>query len=275
VRLNVYLRQRGIVTGPRAKSKNTSHSALDVILKHLTNREQFKGGETFLIFGNATHTSFLLNKSEHKGLSRKEISYISAMCKKLWAHPVVRQLMDKAVCEKKKKRRLNGVLVAYILDINQKFLKRGADLKTTTCKTLEEFIEKAIAFGYFRQGETYKVAEGLKDFIFIGIQKEPPFNVYILDVSLYPQEIKYAKQELEFLLYFYQNYGNVLRSGADLSTKNIDAAQAAINQIAIHKGITQQVSKTKIPQGTYKLTTKSKTKWERKPEKTRLQKSRN
>lgn len=124
--------------------------------------------------------------------------------------------MDKAICEIKKKKKLNGVLVAYILDINQKHRKRGADLKTTNAKNLEDFISKAIDFGYFRQGETYKVAEGLKDFVFIGIQKEPPFNVYILDVSLYPEEVKYAQQELEFLLYFYQNYGVVENTNLDL-----------------------------------------------------------
>lgn len=217
MKLNLYLKQRKAVSGPRAKSKNTSHSALDVILKYLTNREQFKGGEQFLVFGNACHGSFLVRADiSAYSLSVKERRYISAMCEALWKNVVVKQLMDKAICEVKKKKKLNGVLVAYILDINQKHRKRGADLKTTNAKNLEDFISKAIDFGYFRQGETYKVAEGLKDFVFIGIQKEPPFNVYILDVSLYPEEVKYAQQELEFLLYWYANYGVVENTNLDL-----------------------------------------------------------
>jgi hypothetical protein len=219
--LSVYLKQRGIVTGPLAKKVNTSHSSLEVILKYLTNREQFRGGESFLVFGSATHERCLVNISTTwKKLETRERTFVARMEEKFKSHPVIKKLMDGATCEIKKKTLLNGVKVTYILDIHQKKKRRGSDLKTTACKTLEEFIKSAIDYGYFRQGVTYKAAENLLEFIFIGLQKEPPFNVYILDISLYPEEVKYSIEELEFLLYFFQNYGKFEKDkgGLDLRT---------------------------------------------------------
>jgi len=222
MKLNLYLKQRGIITGPLSKRKNTSHSRLDVILKYLTNREQFHGGEGFLYFGSALHSLSLEGGTkllQSVNIALPDRKRIMLMAAKLETNPVWKKLMLGAICELKKKTSLNGVRVSYILDILQKKLRRGADLKTTVCKTFEEFVQSAIDYGYFRQGETYKAAEKLKDFIFVGIQKVPPHNIYILDVSLYPEETKYAIQELEFLLYFYDNYGNVLKGGIDLRNK--------------------------------------------------------
>ena len=263
MRLNVYLKQRGITTGPRSKKANTSHSALDVILKFLTNREQFKGSEKQLIFGSAFHNKFLINCSKvWRRLTPVDRKHVTNMVAKLEAHPVVKKLMEGAMCEKKRKTFLNGVKVAYILDIHQKHKLRGADLKTTSCKTFEDFVASAIAYGYIRQGETYKVAEGLKEFIFVGIQKEPPYNVYILDVSLYPEEIKYAIEELEFLLYFYQNYGKVLKGGVDLrsyitKTNGFNLTYAVIDEYMSreeNKAAIKKVSKLFVRSG-YKFKT--------------------
>jgi hypothetical protein len=266
MRLNLYLKRAKIITGPLAKRVNTSHSALEVILKFLTNREQFKGGEVYLHFGNACHEQFALGKHEREVTVIQQRA-LNIMCKKLHEHPVVKRLLKGAIQEVKKKTKLNGVLISYILDIHQLTTKLGGDLKTTTAKSLEEFVEKAIEFGYPRQGVTYKVAEKLKDFIFIGIQKEPPYNVYIMILSEYPDEIAYSMEELEFLLYFFQNYGKVLRGGVDMRV-SMDVCEAVIKQLSLsikeHDApAAKKLIKNKFSQN------KLKTTWQRKQEKRR------
>lgn len=265
MRLPLYLKRAKIITGPLAKRVNTSHSALEVILKFLTNREQFKGGEVFLHFGNACHEQFALGKHEREVTVIQQRA-LNIMCKKLHEHPVVKRLLKGAIQEVKKKTKLNGVLISYILDIHQLITRLGGDLKTTTAKSLEEFVEKAIEFGYIRQGVTYKVAEKLKDFIFIGIQKEPPYNVYIMILSDHPDEIEYSMEELEFLLYFFQNYGKVLRGGVDMRV-TIDVCEAVRKQLSLpikeHEPMAKKLIKTKFSQN------KPKTTWQRKQEKKR------
>lgn len=208
--LNVYLQRTGVTTGPLLR--NTSHSALDVIKKFLLGQAQFMGGEHFLNFGSALHEAFLVDKwdGEFLKLSPPDQAKVRRMVKKLRSHPIVMSLMERSTREQKKMVGMNGVQVAFILDIDQQpHHSRGGDLKTTTCRSLEHFVEKAIEYGYFRQGKTYKVGGNLKEFYFIGISKEEPHNIYILDVNKYAHEEKYAGKELEFLLYFYKNYGKI------------------------------------------------------------------
>lgn len=202
--LNAYLKRAGLTTGPLIR--NTSHSRLEVVKKFLLCLPQFKGGESFLVFGNELHLQWLQNKGEEK-LSLEENKKIKAMLQKLRANPICKMLYANSVREQKLYTTLHEVEIALILDIEQQKEKRGADLKTTTCRNLKDFVEKAIEYGYFRQGKTYKLARKLKHFYFIAIQKEPPYNIFIMDVSAYPAEEQYAEEELEFLLYFYKNYG--------------------------------------------------------------------
>ena len=207
--LNIYLIRAGRVTGPIAK--NTSNSAIEVIKKELLGQPQFVGGEAFLTFGNAVHAMHLeKSKSYNKKLSEADKTAAMACVDSLGKHPVVKKLMQEAICEKKMYTVLNGVEFAYILDIHQPKRSTGSDIKTTTCKSLIEFIDSAKKYGYFRQGKLYKIAARLKHFYFVAIQKEPPYNVYILDVSEYPEEELYAERELEFLIYFYKKYGKTI-----------------------------------------------------------------
>jgi len=203
------LKRAGIVTGPL--TKNTSYSGLAVIRRMLLSQPQFRGSEEFLREGNALHEKFLLRKSTI-ALPEDKHTTINLMVEKLDSHPVVRALVADSVREEKLYVKLNGIQFAFILDIHQKSRKIGSDLKTTKCKTFQSFVSSAIEYGYFKQAVAYIIAAKLKNFFFIGIQKEPPFNIYILDVHQYQDELAYAERELEFLLYFYRHYGTLNKS---------------------------------------------------------------
>lgn len=84
------------------------------------------------------------------------------------------------------------------------------DLKTTRCTSAKAFIESAKKYGYFRQGKTYMLGLGLKEYWIIGIQKEFPYKVFLVCITgpEHVREMKYVEKELEFLLYFYKSYGN-------------------------------------------------------------------
>lgn len=188
-------------------SKNTSHSRMQAAKKHLLGQEQFKGGEAFLQFGDALHKRWLVNSHEYR-LTEQEHQQITEMVEALNKHAVAKSLLKDATVEQKKYTELQGVLIAYILDIQKH--KVGADLKTTSCRTKADFERKAKEYGYFEQAEVYMEAEKLREFYFIGICKQKPYNVYILDVRMHQRSMRYAKKEIEFLLYFYKHYGNVI-----------------------------------------------------------------
>lgn len=205
--LPLYLKKKKIVTGPL--KRNTSHSRLDVLRRNLLGLPLFQGGERFLLFGAALHEVFLENKFDsYNKLSSREQLKINKMVAKLKRHPIVQALNKGSVNEDKKYGFINGVQLAYILDNKQEKLKRGADLKTTVCKTQQDFEQKAVEYRYIDQGHLYKKMEGLKEFYFYAICKEPPYNIFILDLKKFKTQELYASKELEWLLYMYENYGN-------------------------------------------------------------------
>lgn len=203
-----YLIENNVVTGPL--EKNTSHSGLEVIRKFILGQPQFIGGETFLKFGSALHEVFLENIfTTYNTLSKPEKAKIVAMVNKLNSHPVVARLMQGSIREEKIYGTLYYALLALILDGKQPPKKRGFDLKTTTCRTQEQFESKMVSYGYVKQGLIYKKLAGLKEFYFVAIQKETPYEIFIIDTNKYKKEEQYADQELKFLTYFYKHYGKV------------------------------------------------------------------
>lgn len=202
-----YLLEKNVITGPL--EKNTSYSRLAVLKKFLLGQEQFKGGEDYLVEGNALHEVHFKNdyKNSYKQLSKDKQAMVVAMDKKLKAHPVVQILSEHAIHEEKQYGKLFGIEFAYILDSKQIHLNRGWDLKTTGCGSQAEFEQRVLSI-YPHQSFIYKTIEELKDFYFIGIQKKPPYKIFIVDTAKWKEAEQYAKREIEFLCHFYQSYGN-------------------------------------------------------------------
>lgn len=200
------LQRSGLTTGPFSGS-NTSHSAMGAIKLFLMGERPSVFPEIYLIFGNTLHLCCLTGS---RNFGKIDTQKAVNMTENFRAHPVVRSLMEKAIVEKKRYAVINGVMISLILDIEQPHVRRASDLKTTTAKSLREFIEKAIELDYFRQGETYIIARKLDDFFFIGLGKNPPHSIFIFSVNEYPEEREYAREELALLLYWHKTYGKPL-----------------------------------------------------------------
>lgn len=213
--LSSYLKGAGLLTG--SSSNDTGHTRMGWIKSQLLgNRIKIKKKERFHGFGTFVHEKFFVatNPNQMKGgklqklmrLNIVEKRMADGMLKALSKDAVVLELMKGTICEKTEFAKLNGVLVKYTPDAVQP-RKIGIDLKTTACSELAEFIYKAFEYGYFRQGETYSRAAKLKEFYIIGITKSAPHQVFIVRIGEFKKYMAYAKQELDFLLYFYKNYG--------------------------------------------------------------------
>lgn len=203
--LVLYLKLKGACTGPLAK--HTSHSGMGNNLTLIVGEKLMEGFQEFLVFGNALHNKFANIESpagDTLPLPQKIALIKSATA--LDKHPVVKVLTRDADREQKLYTELNGVKIAYILDVHQRRKRIGSDLKTTACNTLEEIVESCRKYGYFRQAQTYIKAEKLKKFYFIFINKTT-YKITVLDVDDYAEDMAYAEKELAFTLYFYKHYG--------------------------------------------------------------------
>ena len=207
--LSNYLKRAGVTTGPLSSKENTSHSGCNATLRALWGLPPLPPFSAHNTYGNATHEQFLEGKKSYK-ISKDEQRMVHAAIKALNRHPLVKRLMSGSTREQKLYKKIRGVLVAYILDINNKKQRCGADLKTTSCKTINQFIKSMVEYGYFRQAVLYIWAEGLKMFFFIAVTKTHTPQVFIVAVNNFKEEMKNAEFEVEFLLYFAKYYGKMV-----------------------------------------------------------------
>jgi hypothetical protein len=126
--------------------------------------------------------------------------------KALSKHKTWQKLKKGAKYELQAYGKLFGVYIRATYDV-LKGKEWIADLKTTSCETEEEFIEKAIEYDYPRQGVLYQLVSGAKEVFFVAISKKKPHNIFIFRLNDYPKLKKQALNELKFLLWYYQTYG--------------------------------------------------------------------
>ncbi len=206
--LSQYLKRAGLVSGSLLNG-NTSVSGCGANLTALRGLPPMKLGAAGN-YGSAAHEQFLEEKKTYK-VTSEEQEIIDEAIAKLWKNPLVKSIMKGSVSEKKLYKKIYGVLVAYILDIHNEKQRIGADLKTTSCRTLKQFIESAKEYGYFRQAVVYVKAAKLKMFFFIAITKQKGnVQVFIFCTNDYKEDMKYAEEEIKWLMYFFKYYGKCL-----------------------------------------------------------------
>lgn len=79
----------------------------------------------------------------------------------------------------------------------------GADLKTTATKTLKDFEDSIMMYGYNRQAAFYMDALGLTSFIFFGIGKSYPHPTFTVHLPIDDPRIIEGRQEYEELITYY------------------------------------------------------------------------
>lgn len=200
------MKRAGLMTGSLL-SRRTRHSELALVKTFLLGKVIKIGYNTAYNFGSAVHEEFLVNKKSKRKLTAEEQKDLKGMMNSLRKHPIVKKLMVNLICEKRQHTELNKIKLGFTPDGLHRLLKWIIDLKTTSCQNITVFTKKCIEYGYFRQGVTYMIATKAKEFYIIGIQKSSPYKVYIVRLQDFKNELRYAEEELAFLLYIYSNYG--------------------------------------------------------------------
>jgi hypothetical protein len=174
-----YIRQRGYASYSSLKNVRDREIPQVINAKYLT-------------FGKELHSRFLENK-KLETMDEAQEKQVDAMIKSLRAHPVVKLIMKGAKTEVKFHQKLNGVWVLGYIDILNFDI---ADLKTTRLKNFKQFA----ASMDFLQAALYLAVTKKKDFHYIGICKEAPYEVIPFSVRQFPDRLEAAKEELNTLL---------------------------------------------------------------------------
>lgn len=194
-------------TGKPDPDQYISHSGLAGIKRVLCSEPPFLGDEIYLRFGGEVHSRFLENKKTQEFDKAMELQ-LKNMIDSLNKHLFVRKLMNGSSFEQSLIEQVYGVNLRVIIDIYNPVKGYAADLKTTSCRNEQQFIKSAIQkYDYIRQGWCYKQVGNIPDFYFIGIQKHPPYQVFILNQSNYEREEKKSEKEAKFLIDFYKEFG--------------------------------------------------------------------
>lgn len=203
--LQKYLIARKVVSGPPAPEEFINNSGLSVIKRKLLGTPLYMGNERFLHVGKELHKRVLEPHLEPKRLVNDEETMVRNMEQSCSEHKELQKLLKGAERELTVFNRIDGVLIRGTLDIKKK--KIGGDLKTTSCRTHDEFIKKAIEYDYPRQAWIYSKIAGLDEFVFYGIQKKEPFGIFPMFMGDFKKEVRSAEKEARFLIQFFKTYG--------------------------------------------------------------------
>lgn len=75
------------------------------------------------------------------------------------------------------------------------------DVKTTSCRTYGAFVQTCHEYDYDRQAAFYLDSAGAREFIFVGVQKVEPFQIYWFDTRTEPGFIDYGRRKYKRLLH--------------------------------------------------------------------------
>ena len=181
-----------------------NNSSLSVIKAFLLGKELNFGKKNYQVVGSETHLRILEPRKKSTLLPDVDESMVTNMVTAAKNCKSLQELLKNSKREILCHSIINGVKVRGTLDILKG--KKGGDLKTTICGDEIEFYTKAIEYDYPRQAVFYSNMQKLNSFVFYGLQKKYPFQVYTMHMEDFPKEMRAAKDEMEFLLYFYQKY---------------------------------------------------------------------
>lgn len=202
-----------IIQLPVRTEGHLSNSYLSTIKRALANKPDMYLDELYLLFGTEFHRRELEPRAKKEiFLEDREEALINVMLKALKKF--------KAWVDFKKGAKLELELTPWLwgepwlMYLDALKLQTGRDLKTTKCKTFEEFLKACRNYDYFRQAALYMKAAHLRDFVFDAPQKvEMEFDdkkkiwvpmsepqVFELSVRDYPEFLEEGEQQLERLV---------------------------------------------------------------------------
>jgi hypothetical protein len=198
-----------IVDLPVRVEGHLSNSYLSNVKRALANKPQMYNDETFLVFGTELHSRDL-EKKKLQILTDKEEALLKCMLDALKKYKPWQEIKKGGKIELELTPWLFGEAWLMYLDVLN--LQTGGDLKSTKCKTFEEFLKACRNYDYFRQAKLYMLAAHLKDFVFYAPQKvemefdgkkwlpKKPIEVFELSVRDYPDLLEEGEQQLVSLV---------------------------------------------------------------------------
>jgi hypothetical protein len=166
-------------------------------LTHLATYQQ----EEF--FKESEAIDFLLHKSPSNDTLVREVLRLSEVARNT---PMVQYFLKNAatIYEQDFYCLINGIPFKVkpdaMLQIRAGFIN---DLKTTACRTREEFLSKFEEYKYWRQAWLYLKGTGCANFSFLGVSKTRPGTTFLVDVKNHKKEMKEAGEEALELLDMY------------------------------------------------------------------------
>lgn len=163
-------------------------------------------------FGKELHSRDL-EKKKIATLTEPEEKQLAAMLKSLDTHAVYQRLKRDAKFEipfgpesilRKYKEQKTGLVIRDLhtvpvygrIDILNLADNHVSDLKSTREKTMKGFAESMD----FLQAALYLAVTRAKDFYYVGICKQPPYNVMVFSVAQYPDRLRASQKDLTRLL---------------------------------------------------------------------------
>lgn len=148
-------------------------------------------------FGKELHSRFLERKKTCT-LTPDEERTLRGMVHALAEDALVQKIMDGAKCEIEFDEKVNGLRCYGRIDILNFAV---ADLKTTRLTNKAQF---ALSMDLLQAALYMRVTKRL-DFYYIGISKQPPFSVMVFNVNQFPDRIRLAENQLDYLTKYIKN----------------------------------------------------------------------
>ena len=173
------------------------------------NRSLMKAGPESLRLGSAFHTMILEPQRTPDGwelMTNDERRQVASMYDSLLAYDggAIVKLLDLAECEKVRQWTCPRTGLPLKAKIDMCVLPRRRhilDLKTTSAKSQAEFEETIEEYHYDRQAAFYLSSEEeAVYFEFVGVQKQPPYNVFRVLYNWMDPEIQRGRQKMQTLL---------------------------------------------------------------------------
>jgi hypothetical protein len=160
-------------------------------------------------FGTQFH-AWLLEGQLDPSLPHQQQEQLAAMRKAALKQPLVHQLLTNGLAEQVQlwTDPLTGLPCKAQTDLWLANSGLLVDIKTTNARTYREFLASCVDYRYDRQAAYYlDGTPGARRFVFIGVQKQPPFQTFYFEATDCPGFVEGGRKQYRALLSAIQRVG--------------------------------------------------------------------
>lgn len=189
------------------KKPGVSNSFLGNLKNLLQGKPLFNVRKETLDFGSQLHECLLephkYTAKVHTPEYQKNVHKIAEMKKSARKNALLCILLDSPDTQFEKEEFFECMGIACKMKADMIKHTIVGDLKTTDAVTREQFLEKAIEYGYMRQGAFYLDGTGCKRFMLFAISKRSPYPTFTYVLDHDDAQIEIGREEYKNLLQVY------------------------------------------------------------------------